>query len=209
MIVVLAARMRGHASLYPENQPMRIETEPVYNAPARAFHWATALLLLFQYVLAWTMPEVHRGTKPIGLIAWHLGVGVGIVLLVFVRLLWRSVYAAPPEPTTLPPALRRLGRLTHGFLYLLLIAVPLMGWANASSRDWNVTLFGVVPMPPLAPTDSPIGHALGDWHAVFAWVLLALVGLHVAAALFHQFVLRDGTLDRILPSRRDRAPAKQ
>src|SRR5689334_18923269 len=113
-------------------QHMRIETASVYNTPARIFHWLTALLLLLQYVLGWTMPDVHRDTKPIGLIAWHLGVGVGIVLLVLLRLLWRSANTAPPESTALPPALRALARFTHGGLYLLLIAVPLMGWANAS-----------------------------------------------------------------------------
>ncbi|WP_321797967.1 cytochrome b [Caballeronia sp. J97] len=188
---------------------MRYTPASVYNAPARLFHWATALLLLIQYALAWTMPDVHRDTQPIGLIAWHLEVGVVIVLLVLVRLLWRSVHPAPPEPESLPQALRALGRYTHWLLYLLLIAVPLMGWANASSRDWPVTLFAAMPMPPLSPAGSPVGHALGDWHRVFAWVLLALVGLHVGAALFHQFVLRDGILARMLPAHRKAAASKQ
>ena len=96
---------------------MRLESASAYNTPARLFHWITALLLLVQYVLAWTMPDVHRDTKPVGLIAWHLGVGVAIVLLVFVRLLWRSMHAAPPEPASLPAALRALGRYTHWLLY--------------------------------------------------------------------------------------------
>ncbi|SAK50942.1 cytochrome B561 [Caballeronia temeraria] len=188
---------------------MRYEPAPVYNAPARLFHWLTALLLLIQFVLAWTMPDVHRDTQPVGLIAWHLGIGVVIVLLVFVRLLWRSIHAVPPEPGSLPPALRALARYTHWLLYLLLIAVPLMGWANASSRDWPITLFAAIPMPPLSPAGSPIGHALGDWHRVFAWVLLALVGLHVGAALFHHFVLRDETLARMLPAHRRQAASER
>lgn len=188
---------------------MRNPSTTIYNAPARALHWATALLLVLQYVLAWTMPDVHRDTKPVGLIAWHLGVGMVIVLIVVVRLLWRSAHAVPPESDTLPPALRALARYTHWFLYLLLIAVPLMGWANASSRDWSVTLLGFIPMPALSPAGSSIGHALGDWHRNFAWVLIALIGLHVAGALFHHFVLRDGTLERMLPSHRKQASSKQ
>lgn len=188
---------------------MRYEPAFAYNAPARLFHWLTALLLLLQYVLAWTMPDVHRDTKPIGLIAWHLGVGMVIILLVLVRLLWRSAHAAPPEPATLPPALRALARYTHGLLYVLLIAIPLMGWANASSRGWPVTLFGFIPMPPLSPAGSSVGHALGDWHRNVAWVLIALAGVHIAGALFHQFVLRDGTLDRMLPAHRKQAASKQ
>lgn len=179
---------------------MRTESNLVYSAPARALHWLTAGLLLIQFVLAWTMPDVHRDTKPVGLIAWHLGVGMAILLLVLVRCLWRSTHAVPPEPTTLPLALRALARYTHWALYALLIAVPLMGWANASSRGWPVSLFAAIPMPPLSPTGSPTGHALGDWHRNFAWVLLALVALHVSAALFHHFILRDRTLIRMLPS---------
>lgn len=170
-----------------------------YNALARTFHGLTAGLLAVQFILAWTMPDVHRDTKPIGLIGWHIGVGMVILLLALVRLLWRKVNAPPPEPSTLPGALRTIARMTHWTLYALLLVVPLMGWANASSRGWSVALFGALPMPPLSPAGSAIGHALGDWHRNFAWVLLALVGLHVGAALYHQFILRDGTLHRMFP----------
>ncbi|SAK46610.1 cytochrome B561 [Caballeronia catudaia] len=188
---------------------MRNLSASVYNAPARVFHWLTAALLLLQYLLAWTMPDVHRDTKPIGLIAWHLGVGMVIILLVVLRLLWRSTHDVPPEPGTVPPVLRIVARFTHWLLYILLLAVPLMGWANASSRGWPVTLFAFMPMPPLSPAGSSIGHALGDWHRNIAWVLLALVALHVGAALFHRFVLRDGTLERMFPARRNPASSKR
>ncbi|SAK94018.1 cytochrome b [Caballeronia ptereochthonis] len=178
-----------------------MQTEPilVYNAPARVLHWLTAALLLIQFVIAWTMPDVHRDTKPVGLIAWHLGIGMVILLFVLIRFLWRSTHVVPPDVVTLPPALRAFARLTHRALYLLLIVVPMMGWANASSRGWPVSLFGVMPMPPLSPTGSALGHALGDWHRNLAWVLLALAVMHIGAALFHHFILRDGTLKRMLP----------
>lgn len=95
--------------------------------------------------------------------------------------------------------LRSVARLTHGVLYLLLIAQPLMGWANASSRGWSLTLFGVIPLPPLSAQGSTLGHELGDLHGALAWGLLGLIGLHVAAALYHHFVLRDGVIRRMLP----------
>lgn len=174
-----------------------------YGAPARFFHWVTALLLAGQYAIGWAMPDIHRDTQPTGLIAWHLSVGLLIVLLVIVRVAWRASHRAPPELRSLPPLLVLIARLTHWLLYLLLIALPLMGWANASSRGWPVALAGLIPLPSLSPEGSPVGHALGDWHQIFAWVLLALIGLHVVAALFHHFILRDGTLRRMLPKGRD------
>jgi cytochrome b561 len=188
---------------------MRNLPASAYDAPARVFHWLTAALLLVQYLLAWTMPDVHRDTKPVGLIAWHLGVGMVIVLLVLVRLLWRGAHGAPPQPDSVAPALRAIARLTHCLLYILLLAVPLMGWANASSRNWPVTLLAFMPMPPLSPAGSSVGHALGDWHRNFAWVLLALIALHIGAALFHQWVLRDRTLARMFPPRGNHASPKR
>jgi cytochrome b561 len=98
--------------------------------------------------------------------------------------------------------MRLAASVTHGLLYVLLIALPLMGWANASAHGWTVSLFHVVPLPALAAAGSAFGHTLGDVHKLTAWVLLGLIGLHVAAALFHQFVIRDGTLSRMLPGAR-------
>jgi cytochrome b561 len=178
---------------------MPISDSPVFGAPAKLFHWLTVLLLAVQYVIGWLMPHVHHDTKPVGLIGLHLSFGATIVLLVLVRLAWRLSHKPPVESQILPPSIRLVARLTHGLLYVLLIALPLMGWANASARGWAVSLFHVVPLPALAATGSALGHALGDIHELTAWVLLALIGLHVAAALFHQFVIRDDTLGRMLP----------
>jgi cytochrome b561 len=179
-------------------RPISSITPSAYSGPARFFHWATALLLAGQYAIAWTMPDVHRGTQPVGLIASHLSVGMLILLLVAVRIVWRFTHPAPPELPGIPRPLVALARLTHWLLYLLLIALPLMGWANASSRGWPSFMGDLAPLPSLSPEGSPFGHSLGDWHKVFAWVLLVLAGLHAAAALFHHFVLRDATLRRML-----------
>ncbi|MGV7244533.1 cytochrome b [Caballeronia sp. M23-90] len=184
-------------------QKNSLNTPSVYSSTARFFHWATVLLLAAQFAIAWTMPDVHRGTQPVGLIAWHLSVGMLILMLVALRIVWRLTHPAPPELPSIPRPLAAVARLTHWALYLLLIALPLMGWANASSRGWPSFLGTLLPLPPLTPEGSPFGHSLGDWHGVFAWVLLAVVGLHAAAALFHHFVLRDATLRRMLPTSRD------
>jgi len=193
-------------TILPATSLMQTRETPVFSAPAKFFHWLTVLVLVLvlavQYAIGWLMPDIHRDTKPIGLVGLHLSVGATIVLLVLIRLAWRFSHKPPAESQTLPPVMRLAARVTHGLLYVLLIALPLMGWANASARGWDVSLFHVVPLPALAATGSALGHTLGDVHALTAWVLLVLIGVHVAAALFHQFVIRDNTLGRMLPGTR-------
>jgi cytochrome b561 len=76
--------------------------------------------------------------------------------------------------------------------------VPLLGWANASARGWAVKLFGALELPELTQRGSSVGHLMGDLHGVLAWVLVALIVMHVGAALFHRFVLKDTILQRML-----------
>jgi cytochrome b561 len=173
---------------------------PAFSAPAKFFHWITVLLLIIQYSIGWLMTNVGRATQPVGLVGLHLSVGALIVLVVIGRLAWRAAHPMPPD-ATLPPVLKAVAGVTHGLLYGALIVFPLMGWANASSRGWPVSLFHVVPLPPLVATGSSFGHALGGVHVATAWVLIALITLHVMGALYHHFVFRDDTLRRMLPAK--------
>lgn len=167
----------------------------IYDPIAKALHWIVALLIVMQLLIAWRMPEVHRDTRPEGAIAWHLTIGVLILVLVAVRVLWRL--ARPPAAEGPGAGLaRRAARAGHALLYLLLVLVPVLGWANASSRNWAVGLGGLE-LPRLMPAGSPLGHELGDVHGWLAWALGALAALHVLVGLYHQFVLRDGTMQRM------------
>lgn len=170
---------------------------PAYGVVARALHWLTVLLVAAQFVIGWTMPGVHKDTQPVGLIAWHLGVGATLIAVMVLRVVWRLTHR--PAPVQLPPLLDIASRIGHFFLYVALLLVPLLGWINASSRGWTVRLAGVVPYPSLSRTGSPFGHEMGDVHGILAWVLFALIVMHVVAALFHRFVLRDHVLQRMLP----------
>jgi cytochrome b561 len=158
----------------------------------------TVVLIGAQFVIGWTMPDVHKDTRPVGLIAWHLGIGAALITVTVLRVVWRLTHRPPPDD--LPPMLDIASRITHFSLYIALLLVPLLGWINASSRGWTVRLAGVVPYPSLSRTGSPFGHAMGDVHGILAWVLFALIVLHLAGALFHRFVLRDRVLQRMLPS---------
>lgn len=169
-----------------------------YDPVAKAFHWAIVALVIAQFAIAWTMPDISRNTRPIDLVAWHLSVGAAILFIALVRLVWRLMHQAPPPPSGLSPLFRTVSRATHFLLYSLLIVLPLMGWANASARGWPVRLFSVIPLPSLVTKGSPLGRQMGDIHGTTAIIFLVVIGLHVAGALYHAIILRDRTLQRML-----------
>ena len=169
-----------------------------YNATSRALHWIIVALVIAQFAIAWTMPEVGRGTRPVGLIAWHLSIGTTILAVMLVRLVWRLTHPAPPPPDDLSPPLQLLSRTTHFVLYATLIGLPIGGWLNASARGWPVMLFGAVPLPSLIAKGSPLGLAAGDIHMAAATVLLILIGLHIAGSAYHAVILKDDTVKRMV-----------
>ncbi len=170
-----------------------------YGPVGKTLHWLIFALLAAQYALGWTMPDVHRDTKAEGLIAWHLGVGAAIIAVVLLRLIWRAMNPVPLETKNLPPWQVFLAHATHWLLYLGLVVLLGLGWANASARGFPIALLGVVPLPPIMPVGSRIGLQAGDIHIFLSWCLLAIIGLHVLAALYHRVVLRDRVLQRMLP----------
>jgi cytochrome b561 len=93
----------------------------------------------------------------------------------------------------------RLGDAVHGLMYALFFAVPLVGWAYSSAAGFPIVWFGVLPLPDFVPVDKALAEAIKPWHGWLAWTLAALVLLHVAAALQHHFIDRDGLLSRMRP----------
>ncbi len=173
----------------------------VYNPIARFFHWALFLLIAAEFAVALLMPDIHRDTQPVGLVALHIGLGTLILSLMALRLVWRIVGGAAPAP----PGhgwQRTAARGVPDLLYLGFLVLPLLGWANASARGWQVHWAGLMTLPALASRGSAWAHEAGDVHQFVAYTLMGLIGLHILAALQHQVLLRDGLLQRMWPSSR-------
>jgi cytochrome b561 len=170
-----------------------------YGAVAKSLHWLIVLLLVAQFAIAWTMPEIHRGVQPEGLIGFHLSFGTAILAIALVRVLWRLGNPVPLISDNVPRWQYRSAQATHVLLYLLIFVLPLLGWANASYRGWAIDVFGMVKLPPILPEGSVLGRECGDLHIWTSYVLLGVVGLHLAAALYHRLWLRDRVLSRMLP----------
>ena len=113
-----------------------------YTGTAKALHWTILALLIVQFIVAWTMPDIKRDTKPDTLINLHLSIGVVILFFAVVRLTWRATNAEPAPQDGLPPWQVKSARIMHWLLYALLFVLPILGWLNASWRGFPVVMVG-------------------------------------------------------------------
>jgi cytochrome b561 len=174
---------------------------PGYTGTAKALHWLILVLLIAQFIFAWTMPHIGRNTPITTLISLHFTFGVIIFAVAIVRLVWRVTHAEPAPEDGLPPWQLATARVVHWLLYVLLFVVPILGWINASWRGMPIAIFGLE-LPKLVATRAPGWQWTGNWHVLLAeYAMLGLVGLHVLAALYHYFIRRDGVLQRMLPGK--------
>lgn len=172
-----------------------------YDGVARAFHWLIVAMLVVQYSVALLLASILPKSAEDTLVAWHFSMGSSVCVVMLARLAWRLTHPPPPPPTDLPPGLRLLSRATHWTFYAVFIVLPVLGWAAASAHGARVKLAGLIPLPLLVPKDDPFGKAMQTVHPAIAITLLAVIALHVAGALYHAVIKRDGVLRRMLPGR--------
>jgi cytochrome b561 len=174
-------------------------------------HWGMALLVLAQlamgFIMTWDAPETHplaRLTTALKLYDVHKTLGVALLVLVALRLAWRIGRGTPPEEPTLATWQRETSSLVHGWLYFLMIVVPLTGWIGVSLFP-ALVVFDSFALPGLVAPDQPAAKPVFAAHAWAAIALAGLIALHAGAALWHHLVRRDGVLARMLPrlARRD------
>ena len=171
-----------------------------YTGTAIALHWLMSLAIVGNFCLGLYMADLHMSMLRLRLFNYHKWTGATILLLAALRLLWRLTHR-PPADLPAPRWQHLAASLTHGGLYALFFAVPLVGWAYSSAAGFPLVVFGVLPLPDFVPKDHALAETLKDLHADVAWVLFALVALHVAAVGKHMIIDRDGLLRRMMPGR--------
>jgi len=171
-----------------------------YGGFAIALHWLLAAALVVSFGVGLYMTGLPLSMQRLKLYNWHKWAGVTIFALSFVRLAWR-LFNAPPPDLPAPHWQRLAAHATHAAMYVLFFAVPLVGWAYTSAVGFPVVLFGVLPLPDFVPADKALAEQIKPWHAILAYALAALAVLHVAAALKHHFIDRDGLIGRMWPGR--------
>jgi cytochrome b561 len=183
-------------------------TETGYGLVAIVFHWMIALLFAGQVALGIFMTGM-ADDEPLkfGLYQWHKSLGLLILLLALMRLAWWLINRVPALPAGMPAWQRRLARLAHVFLYAAIVLVPVTGWAFVSSSPLGIPTFAfyliVVPHLPV-PVSETAEAVLQGVHTNLARLSAAVAIVHISAALYHHFVLKDAVLRRMTVSARRR-----
>lgn len=174
-----------------------------YHLFSIVLHWVLGLSLVAIFALGIYMSELPFSPARLKLYNWHKWAGVTILMLSLLRLGWRLTHPPTPLPElvkkSMPDWQMRAYHATHVLFYVLFLVVPLIGWAYSSAAGFPVVLFGVLPLPDLLAADKALAELIKPLHKFSALMLGALVIVHVAAALKHQLVDRDGLMARMLP----------
>lgn len=160
----------------------------------RIIHWAMAPLVLAMLFVGVGMVSTTGPAYPL-LLSVHRPIGFAILVLATIRLAVRVTTGSPSLPDDLPPTQRLAARFSHVLLYGSMLSMPLIGWAMLSAGGYPVVVTNGLLLPPILPHDLQLFHLLRELHTVVATAFFSLILVHLAAALIHGLIRRDGVLE--------------
>jgi cytochrome b561 len=164
-------------------------------------HWVIALAVLGQIAFGWYLQTVPRLTPDRTVfVNLHKSTGLVIGILILVRLAWRLTHEPPPLPAAMPVWERRAARASHVLLYVCMLIMPLAGYTASNFSKFGVKLFNRIVLPPWGVDDRAVYAFFNGLHVATSYVFVALIAIHIAAALKHLFLSRYGVFRRMLPS---------
>jgi cytochrome b561 len=170
-----------------------------FTGPMQAMHWITVVLLLGAYSAAWMIDTGISSAETDWLVMLHRSFGIAILLATGLRLAIRGHTRVPPPPADVPAIQRFAALASARLLYLMLILQTVLGLIGSMLYGDRIVLFGRIVLPLALPVDRVLAREVFQLHGVTAWLLLAQIGLHVVAALYHHFVRQDGVMAGMLP----------
>lgn len=177
-----------------------------FTAIQRLLHWVMAACILTMLFIGVGMVSTVM-PKYLTLVSIHKPLGIAILVLAAIRLAVRLRYGAPALPADLPEPMRLAAVLSHYALYALMIGMPLLGWAMLSAGAYPIVLFGGAQLPAILPQSDRLHALLWSAHFYLAFVFFALILMHIAAALYHGLIRRDGVFEAMaFPLHRSLAP---
>ncbi|KAA1048581.1 cytochrome b [Pseudocitrobacter sp. 73] len=171
------------------NKGIREHAPQHFNTLARSLHWLmAAMILAMLFIGAAMMTSLHHR---IWLIDLHRPLGIAILLLAVIRLVNRVFSRTPPLPADLTVWQVFAAKASHWVLYALMLTMPLLGWAQLSAAGVPIVMFEGINLPPIVPASPAVYAWCHDAHSLLAWVLFAVVLVHLSAALVHAWIYRD------------------
>jgi cytochrome b561 len=168
-----------------------------FSVAQRVLHWLMAICILTMLFIGVGMVSTIKPDH-LTLVAIHKPLGIAILVLALIRLALRFWLGAPPLPSSMPQAMQLAARLSHYVFYALMIGLPLLGWAMLSAAQYPVVVLGFT-LPPIVPASNELHAVLWDLHRALALFFFALILLHLAAALMHLLVRKDGVFQAMSP----------
>ncbi|WP_095124637.1 cytochrome b [Pseudomonas sp. Irchel s3a12] len=174
---------------------------PSYTSTAKLLHWSMGSIWIGVWIVGALAVYFREELNPShGLTFWHKAFASALLFLLVIRVAWRATHQPPAMPENISPPMRRLAHAGHFILYALaLIALPISGWVWSSVADKPIMVLGLFKLPALV-APQPDAYDLAKWvHVIFAWSSAVLVLGHVAMALKHHWIDRDGVLLSMAP----------
>ena len=166
---------------------------------SRWFHWVLAIAIIGMIGFGWWMNHMPARPDRFFYRSIHADIGYLVLLFTVFRLVWRIVNPTPVLPAGTPVWQRIAAGISHGALYLVVILVAMLGWAHSGARTPDYSdFFGLFHIPQFTSPDREAAHAYEDRHILFAYVLLALIAVHVIAAAWHHYIRRDRVAARMM-----------
>lgn len=173
-----------------------------YDVPAQILHWLTAIAVFGAFVLIQVVDGMPKGPERAFVMGLHKSFGVVVLALFLARAVWRQISPPPAMPAATAPWMAVAAKAGHAALYLLMLAVPVAGIVMSWSAGRPVDVFGLFTLPTLLPPDPALKGAMEETHEIAGNLFVFLAGAHAVVAIVHQYVLKDGTLSRMLPGSR-------
>jgi cytochrome b561 len=173
-----------------------------YDRVAVALHWLVAIGVFVMIGLGWYMTDIPKGTPQRAFyFNLHKSIGVTLGLIVLVRVIWRWNHTPPPLPAGTASWVVNASKLSHGLLYALLVLMPVAGFTASNFSKYGVTYFGLFKIGPLFAENKSLYELFQGIHHAASEVLVIVICIHIAGALKHLLIDKDGVFFRMLPGR--------
>lgn len=172
-----------------------------YSATSQLLHWVMALLLISMLFLGLSMVQ-SLAVWQLEAVALHKSFGFLALVLVIIRLINKALSVAPELPSELPAIQHLAASVTHIGLYAAMILMPLSGWLMQNADGRVVQVFGLFTLPNLLDANIKYFAFFREMHGIVAWVFLAMIFMHISAALYHGLIKQDGVISTMLRAKK-------